>query len=432
MKNFFIFLTLFFQAGISYALQEEIREEWGFNLAHSEGLSGDGINILVIDAHVFADDPALGGHVTALSKPKDREKSKLSTHGLSVSAAIVGQPGYRDITGGAPNANVYSVTMQGFLAGEYEGKIPNISIISMSQALAYKGKQAKIFYKRLEKLLVDNDALLVLTSGNYGRMILDKRLKDLSHGKRMYQMFENFPNIRKHSILVNNITNKQPDYKVKFPKKSDIDFFNTHILPYLNKKVKNGSSYKQMIESIDSVVEETMIEFLKIENEIENFDAKFKKFVNDILYNKYQDLHEKLESTVDNYDPEKTINLIETFLKTFISQKIDDDLKYYLSFSSNRPGVSLQDLSISAPGHHIMTATVSFKGDKTKYKSKDMSGTSISAPIVSSSLALMFEKFPELSALEIKELLLQSSYKSKYPTLFGYGILNLRSALELD
>jgi subtilisin family serine protease len=61
-------------------------------------------------------------------------------------------------------------------------------------------------------------------------------------------------------------------------------------------------------------------------------------------------------------------------------------------------------LDIFAPGSDIFSTV---PGDKYDYKS----GSSMSAPIVTAVAALLLEYFPALSAQQVKEILMRSSFK---------------------
>lgn len=93
-----------------------------------------------------------------------------------------------------------------------------------------------------------------------------------------------------------------------------------------------------------------------------------------------------------------------------------------LTPSSNRAGF-LKDRYIAAWGHNV-PSTVGTKDRKA------MTGTSMAAPMVSGSLALLMEGFPGCGAQTLAQILLESASPLKPPETFGRGRLDLRGAYE--
>jgi bacillopeptidase F len=90
-----------------------------------------------------------------------------------------------------------------------------------------------------------------------------------------------------------------------------------------------------------------------------------------------------------------------------------------------------QTYFITAPGDHIKSSiTGGLFGEK--------SGTSMAAPMVAGAASLLKQAYPHLAAENIAQLLLKSARKvaidgKELPSnQFGTGILNLKSALELE
>ena len=117
------------------------------------------------------------------------------------------------------------------------------------------------------------------------------------------------------------------------------------------------------------------------------------------------------------------------------------------SFSSRGPVLSQYSKpDISAPGYNIIssyssfaparTAKASLTFDGKNYDFVSMSGTSMSAPVVSGAVALMLQANPVLMAGEVKEILLNTathdSYTSTCPnTVWGNGKLNVYNAIKV-
>lgn len=128
----------------------------------------------------------------------------------------------------------------------------------------------------------------------------------------------------------------------------------------------------------------------------------------------------------------------EEFVANFInvgstSQKVDENL---VSYSS---GYGKTNVDIFAPGEDIFTCI-----SESKYEVK--SGTSFSTPMVSGTAALIWLYYPELTAKQIKEIILESSTKFDVEVVIpgkkdekvkfselskSGGILNVYSAMKL-
>ncbi|MFQ5534262.1 MAG: S8 family serine peptidase [Sphingomonadales bacterium] len=97
-----------------------------------------------------------------------------------------------------------------------------------------------------------------------------------------------------------------------------------------------------------------------------------------------------------------------------------------LSDFSNFAGPELQDFFLSAPGEGVITISL----NDILFS---VSGTSFAAPHVSGAIALLWERFPNLSAQEIVEILFTSADDLGTigtDTFFGRGKLNIGAALS--
>ena len=117
------------------------------------------------------------------------------------------------------------------------------------------------------------------------------------------------------------------------------------------------------------------------------------------------------------------------------------------NFSSSGPGFGQTPKpDISAPGKNVVSAissyTNSFSGtyyasmqfnDRT-YRFAQLSGTSMSNPFVAGVCALVLQANPNLSASQVKDILLETAYSDQYTTLsgelrFGHGKVNAYQAI---
>lgn len=104
-------------------------------------------------------------------------------------------------------------------------------------------------------------------------------------------------------------------------------------------------------------------------------------------------------------------------------------------------------LDIMAPGGFILGVTTTYPLDDETHPSpymkaedyKKFQGTSSSAPIVSASIALLLEKNPQLTRIEIQSMLSAGTDKIGYVeyengrnNYYGYGKLNLNKMLSID
>ncbi len=82
---------------------------------------------------------------------------------------------------------------------------------------------------------------------------------------------------------------------------------------------------------------------------------------------------------------------------------------------------------------HLYLPGDAFIGDQAKYYRA--SGTSFSAPLVAATASLIFAKQPELTAADVRRMLLQSARDIGVPGIdqfSGYGLLDARAALAAD
>lgn len=95
------------------------------------------------------------------------------------------------------------------------------------------------------------------------------------------------------------------------------------------------------------------------------------------------------------------------------------------TFSSRGPAYNFYKPDCLAPGVDII-CTSNSKDFYTK-----MSGTSVSTPIVAGSVALLFEKYPNLTPNQVKNKLIHSCKKLEFDrNLEGFGILNTKTFCE--
>ncbi len=109
------------------------------------------------------------------------------------------------------------------------------------------------------------------------------------------------------------------------------------------------------------------------------------------------------------------------------TSSIEDD--FIAEFSSRGPTLDgFIKPDVVAPGVDIMS--LSNKGP-TSYAS--YSGTSMAAPMVAGAVALLYEKYPQLSPVQIKSKLIKSSIvieRNRYAQ--GAGIINIKRALDVQ
>lgn len=91
---------------------------------------------------------------------------------------------------------------------------------------------------------------------------------------------------------------------------------------------------------------------------------------------------------------------------------------------SGQPGenIDIQNSFLWISSHGVMAAT----GHDHETQYSPVTGTSMSAAVLSGAVAELMRRFPQLSAAQIKECLLESSDSCRYP---GKGILNLNNAV---
>lgn len=97
----------------------------------------------------------------------------------------------------------------------------------------------------------------------------------------------------------------------------------------------------------------------------------------------------------------------------------------------NRRSILFPSYFVMAPGDEVISAVFGNKTDK-------MSGTSMAAPMVSGSLALLKERFPSLKPEELVALLLKSARKHQWNSSgslnlneFGNGVIDIKSAIAM-
>lgn len=130
-----------------------------------------------------------------------------------------------------------------------------------------------------------------------------------------------------------------------------------------------------------------------------------------------------LLATLPRYRPE-----LESGFLSVVAVGADGRLTDY----SNECGVS-RDWCLAAPGDlYVVDASVNEDGN-IEYVYKESGGTSFSTPLVSSSAALIAERFPYLSIAQVRMTLLTTASDLGNPgvdTEFGWGLLNLGKAIK--
>ncbi len=108
-----------------------------------------------------------------------------------------------------------------------------------------------------------------------------------------------------------------------------------------------------------------------------------------------------------------------------------ENLANFSNFPSKNFGLYDVSYFITAPGDDIISAVFGDKTDK-------MSGTSMAAPMVSGSLALLKQKYPHLAPEELVLLLLKSARTHQLGTKqhlnkarYGHGVVDVKAALTL-
>ena len=152
---------------------------------------------------------------------------------------------------------------------------------------------------------------------------------------------------------------------------------------------------------------------------------------------KYDNILDAISEALDSEDSEgdefyiSTLNTVEELIKYQIKQQ-SKKKSYFLVSKSNRPGKLFAGQTISAPGVGLWVANMEKTPKGLKFTSKTASGTSVSAPMITSVIALLLERYPHFTPRQAAQHLLETSSETKYPGFFGRGILNLDRALQED
>lgn len=100
---------------------------------------------------------------------------------------------------------------------------------------------------------------------------------------------------------------------------------------------------------------------------------------------------------------------------------------YQISSYSNRPGVTLMDRYVVAPGDNL---TLKIGGDGAIYAT---AGTSLAAPMVTALAALIQQKWPQLTGQQIGDVILTTAKDLGDPgtdPIYGRGLVDYKAALE--
>ena len=100
---------------------------------------------------------------------------------------------------------------------------------------------------------------------------------------------------------------------------------------------------------------------------------------------------------------------------------------YQISSYSNRPGLSLMDRYVVAPGDNL---TLKVGADGGIYAS---AGTSLAAPMVTALAALISQKWPQLSGQQVGDVILTTAKDLGDPgtdPIYGRGLVDYKAALE--
>ena len=84
---------------------------------------------------------------------------------------------------------------------------------------------------------------------------------------------------------------------------------------------------------------------------------------------------------------------------------------------------------VIAPGYQIISCNSQIHGKKDAYTVK--SGSSMATPVVSGAVALLMEKYPRITNVEVKLRLRETCIHLPGAGEQGWGMLNIRDFLEL-
>ncbi|WP_150539316.1 S8 family serine peptidase [Actinobacillus vicugnae] len=115
----------------------------------------------------------------------------------------------------------------------------------------------------------------------------------------------------------------------------------------------------------------------------------------------------------------------------YLSVAAVDTAKKWESYS-NYCGVS-KNWCITAPGTFSLLGTIGADKDKRIDTLEQQSGTSYATPVVTASLALLKERFPDLTASQIRDVLLTTAEdlgEKGVDEQYGWGLVDLKSAVK--
>lgn len=407
IKNHYFqaFVILSFST-VSQAGAFDYFEAYDIYTLHQKGLTGAGYNISIIETSVSPSHPALLG-IKVEPEDKILETGDLVHHGNHVSAIAAGKPTEDFLGGIAPDAQAYLIakklnerdTLEQHLSrmlGFIELAARKSHVINLSASLLnynLSGPQTSLtkdFLAKLKKILVDYDAILVITASNTPVPINDQTslryLADLAEDedlmknivivgnlgfksehmlqgeKRFYQerdiiltALDNYPNTKYQQLrpistlstdLKQALKQQDPALLVSYKRDSTQRVPEIYTFFKLNSPKDLGTE-EELIKLVNQIVTE------KIEQRKDrNFDYKDLEEVLDPAYlDTLQKYHKTAAQLLRDY---KYVNndLVRNHLITFINQKVPtstyshgerivSDLEYWLNGSEQDFGQHL-------------------------------------------------------------------------------------------
>ena len=405
-----------------------------------------------------------------------------ATHGTIVTSIIKSQ---KDVIGAAPDADVLTIgiDIDKFNKKKESGDLTRLcdvidqyrpNIISISASIDHFLNDEEGF-KKFRDLIVKNDCILVLASGNgSGTYRLDPKYKNKLFRSStdmddLTDLFNDGELIKRviivgaatHKYLLNpieyfidnhhNIVHKfwfreynpepanieRAKWSKKFERCEEIFQEINHVLEIHNKswhdlfEIEPSSFYEAEKKSIMDNENNYLRIFGNSYNE--NITNNLITLSNreEILGAFSRDYPTFNQHRIDGFKtPQNKKNYYPRFIKMFalkmdmVKSHIDD---IYLLPISNRAGV-LKDHFITAISDKARVLSFEIKNDHPQPIIVHKGGsTSLSVPFVTSALALIFCKYPNhrLSAAGAINVLYENAIKTDKPDVFGQGILNL-------
>ena len=130
-----------------------------------------------------------------------------------------------------------------------------------------------------------------------------------------------------------------------------------------------------------------------------------------------------------NFGPGKgTIAIPGTSRKVITVGALSDEKKGFCCSGEGPTGSCIVKPDVLAPGNRIISCNYSFDKSTKPYTVK--SGTSMATPVVSGAMALLLSKYPEMSNVELKLKLRQSSRRIIDGRMNGWGAIRVDALLE--